>query len=64
MMSAEKIVLAIQIKDFVVRTSTKMKSGYLPLDISNSQGIFINAMKNIMGWGNYYKPMFSLRKIK
>lgn len=59
-----KIIIAIEIKDFVVRYGQKNIYGYLPLNIQLKESPLEALRRKIFSLGHYYKPMFPLTKIK
>ena len=59
-----KIILAIEIKDLVVRYTDKPTSGYLPLNVNTFTSKFQAFRRKIFNLGHYYKPMFAVHKIK
>ena len=63
--SKDKIIVAIEIENLFVKVSSRYQKGYLPIRYKKDyeKTIFEKGLEKL-GFGHYYKPLYSNNKIK
>lgn len=59
-----KIIIAIEIDGFLVKYQQRMGPGCLPLNIKRHENPLMKLFRGAYGSNDYYRPMFSLQKIR
>ena len=48
----------------MVKQAQRMHQSYLPLDIKSQENFIVSKIKQWLGFGHFYKPLFPINKIK
>lgn len=59
-----KIVIALEIKDLLIKYSTKSSVGFLPLELPTKPSKWEELKRKFFNVGNFYRPIFSIQKTK
>lgn len=59
-----KIIIALEIDGFLVKYQNRLASACLPLNIQRQESFIAKVFRRVWGLGDYYRPLFSLHKIR